>query len=103
MLTWLLVSLIIYFSAKDSYKEKNENRKIIFILSSSCVALFMFLVPVTQVPDETTHAILAWNITHDAAKEDSLQWLAHHQGEVITNSSPEAPAVLNKEKLNRFY
>ena len=55
--------------------------KLFLFLAVPCVALFMFLVPVTQVPD--------------AAKEDSLQWLAHHQGEVITNSSPEAPAVLN--------
>ena len=77
--------------------------KLFLFLAAPCIALFMFLVPVTQVPDETTHAILAWNITHDTAKEDSLQWLAHHQGEVITNSSPEAPAVLNKEKLNRFF
>ena len=77
--------------------------KLFLFLAAPCIALFMFLVPVTQVPDETTHAILAWNITHDAAKEDSLQWLAHHQAEVITNSSPEAPAVLNMKKLGRFY
>lgn len=77
--------------------------KLFLFLAVPCIALFMFLVPVTQVPDETTHAILAWNVTHDAAKEDSLQWLAHHEKQVITNSSPEAPAVLNKKKLNRFY
>jgi hypothetical protein len=77
--------------------------KLFLFLAIPFIALFMFLVPVTQVPDETTHAILAWNITHDASKEDSLQWLAHHQGEVITNNSPEAPAVLNKKKLNRFF
>lgn len=76
--------------------------KLFLFLAAPCIALFMFLVPVTQVPDETTHAILAWNITHDVAKEDSLQWLAHHQSEVITNSSPEAPAVLNMKSLVAF-
>ena len=77
--------------------------KLFLFLAIPFIALFMFLVPVTQVPDETTHAILAWNIAHDASKEDSLQWLAHHQGEVITNNSPDAPAVLNKKKLNLFF
>lgn len=77
--------------------------KLFLLLALPCVALFMFLVPVTQVPDETTHAILAWDITHEAAKEDSLQWLAKYQMEVISNDSVEAPAVLNKKKLNKFF
>ncbi|MCK1192349.1 hypothetical protein MX009_01710 [Streptococcus uberis] len=77
--------------------------KIFLFLATLFIALFMFLVPVTQVPDETTHAIIAWDITHDAAKEDSLQWLAKHQMEVISNKSSVAPAVISNKKLNRFF
>lgn len=74
--------------------------KIFLFLAVPCIALFMFLMPVTEAPDEGMHASMAWNIFYDNSK--TFEWLKLHQTDVINNESP-APADVNKGKYIKFF
>lgn len=74
--------------------------KLFLFLAVPCIALFMFLVPVTEAPDEGMHASMAWNIFYDNSK--TFDWLTLHQTNVINNETP-IPADVSKEKYINFF
>lgn len=76
--------------------------KLFLILAVPCIALFMFLVPVTQVPDEGEHSRLAWEIGYNVKNEEEFYSLVFHQADVVLNSSPE-PEALNKKVYRKLF
>lgn len=74
--------------------------KLFLFLAVPCIALFIFLMPVTEVPDEGMHAGIAWDIFYDNSK--TFEWLTLHQTDVINNESP-TPADVNKDKYIKFF
>ena len=75
--------------------------KLFLFLAVPCIALFMFLVPVTQVPDEGEHSRLAWEIGYNVKNEEEFYSLVFHQADVVLNSSPE-PEALNKKVYRKL-
>lgn len=76
--------------------------KLFLFLAVPCIALFMFLVPVTQVPDEGEHSRLAWEIGYNVKNEEEFYSLVFHQADVVLNSSPE-PEALNKKVYRKLF
>lgn len=76
--------------------------KLFLFLAVPCIALFMFLVPVTQVPDEGEHSRLAWEIGYNVKNEEEFYSLVFHQADVVLNSSPESEA-LNKKVYRKLF
>ncbi|KFN88057.1 beta-carotene 15,15'-monooxygenase [Streptococcus equinus JB1] len=76
--------------------------KLFLFLAVPCVALFMFLVPVTQVPDEGEHSRLAWEIGYNVKNEDEFNSLVFHQADAVLNSSSE-PEALNKKVYRKLF
>lgn len=76
--------------------------KLFLVLAVPCVALFMFLVPVTQVPDEGEHSRLAWEIGYNVKNEDEFNSLVFHQADAVLNSSSE-PEALNKKVYRKLF
>ena len=76
--------------------------KLFLFLAVPCIALFMFLVPVTQVPDEGEHSRIAWEIGYNVKNEEEFYSLVFHQADVVLNSSPE-PEALNKKVYRKLF
>lgn len=74
--------------------------KLFLLLAVPCIALFVFLVPVTEAPDEGMHASMAWDIFYDNSK--TFDWLTLHQTDIINNDTP-IPADVSKEKYANFF